>query len=82
MWAVEIVVGSPCRNRWPGMAQGKEQVFIEAFPHIQPLKYFTKPNCIGLPGAMQGQPAWRSSCHFNITFEASYLPLSETVMHR
>ena len=30
MWAVMIVVGAPCRDHAAGMAQRREQVFVEA----------------------------------------------------
>ncbi len=34
MWALVIVVGAPCRNHAAGMAQRREQVFVQAlFAH-------------------------------------------------
>ena len=40
MWAVVIVVGAPCRNHAAGMAQRREQVFVEtllAHPTVEAL---------------------------------------------
>ena len=52
MGPLMIVVGAPCRNHAAGMAQRREQVFVQAlFAHARPLKLSTRPFCMGLAAA-------------------------------
>ena len=48
MWAVVIVVGAPCRDDAAGMAQGREQVFVEALLAHPPVEAFHQTILHGL----------------------------------
>ena len=66
MGPMVIVIVTPGRDQFPGVAQVGEQVLVEALVHRlaghsagmsregrrRPLKFSTKPFCMGFPGAM------------------------------
>ncbi len=73
-------VVAPCRNRAAGLAQRREQVFVQALRAHPAIEAFHETILQEVSCAMECRSAFRSSCPLRIALLVRSVPLSETSM--